>query len=82
MMTDFPVSKVNLSTCGLMLVLMIPGHFLRASYSISLSKCPMLPIIALFFILAISEALMMFLFPVAVTKISIWSTTSSSLTTS
>jgi len=34
-MTEFPVYwKVNLSTCGLMLVLLIPGHFFNGSYSI------------------------------------------------
>ena len=49
--------------------------------SISLSKCPILHIIALFFILAISEAIIIFLLPVAVTNISIWSITYSLVTT-
>ncbi len=49
--------------------------------SISLSKWPMLPTMAWCFILAMSEAMMMSLLPVVVTKMSAWSTTSSSVVT-
>src|SRR3954453_1466338 len=50
--------------------------------SISLSKWPMLPTIAWCFIRAMCDAMMMSLLPVAVTKMSAFSTTSSSVTTS
>ena len=50
--------------------------------SISLSKWPMLPTIALCFIRAMWSAVMMSLLPVVVTKMSAVSTTSSSVRTS
>ncbi len=46
--------------------------------SISLSKWPMLPTMALFFILDMCSAMMMSLLPVVVTKMSAVSSTSSS----
>ena len=49
----------------------------RPAMSISLSKWPMLPTMALFFILAMSVAMMMSLLPVVVTKMSTWGSTSS-----
>ncbi len=49
--------------------------------SISLSKWPMLPTIAWCFIRAMSAAVMMSLLPVAVTKMSAVSTTSSRVAT-
>ena len=49
--------------------------------SISLSKCPMLETIAWCFIFAMCAAVMMSKLPVAVTKMSAWPTTSSSVVT-
>ena len=50
--------------------------------SISLSKCPMLPTIALCFIRAMWSAVTIIVLPVAVTKRSASPTTSSSVVTS
>mmetsp|Transcript_54867 Transcript_54867/g.146758 ORF Transcript_54867/g.146758 Transcript_54867/m.146758 type:complete len:270 (-) Transcript_54867:359-1168(-) len=58
-----------------------PLTFSRPAMSISLSKCPMLPTIALFFIFAMSVAMMMSLFPVVVTKMSASPITSSNVAT-
>merc|ERR1719151_283431 len=52
-----------LSTCGLISVCSTPYHAVRPAMSISLSKCPMFPTIALFFILDMCVAVMMLKFP-------------------
>jgi hypothetical protein len=65
-----------------MLVTLTPGYAFNPFMSISLSKCPILHTIALFFILATWLAMIMSLFPVAVTKISIIELTYSIVTTS
>ncbi len=70
------------STCGLMLTRSMPLVFARPAMSISLSKWPMLPTMALCFIFAMCSAVMMFLLPVVVTKRSAVSSTSSSVVTS
>ena len=57
-------------------------RFFSPAMSISLSKWPMLPMIALCFIFAIMSTVMMFRLPVAVTKMSAVSTTSSTGLTS
>jgi hypothetical protein len=59
-----------MSYCGLMLVFLMPGIFFRPAMSISLSKWPMLPTIALSFILAMCSAVMMLWLPVVVMKMS------------
>lgn len=71
----------HLSTYGLMLILVIPGIAFNPIISISLSKCPMFPTIALFFIYFMCSAMMMSLFPVVVMKTSISEATFSILTT-
>ena len=80
-MIEWPSGKRHSSTCGLMLIRSIPGVAARPAMSISLSKWPMLPTIALSFIRAMSAAVMMSLLPVAVTKMSAVSRTSSSVCT-
>jgi len=70
------------STCGFTFTRSIPGYVASAAMSISLSKWPMLPTIALCFIRAMWSTVMMSLLPVAVTKMSALSTTSSSVRTS
>ena len=64
-----------------MLTFLIPGNFYSPLISISLSKWPILPTIALFFILAIWSMVIIFLLPVAEINISPYSTILSSLTT-
>jgi len=80
-MIPWPSSNSYLSTYGLTLVCLIPGIALSPVMSISLSKCPIFPTIALFFINCICLAIIISLFPVAVIKTSIWETTFSILTT-
>ena len=70
-----------MSYCGLMFVCLMPGVFLRPAMSISLSKWPMLPTIALSFIFAMCSAVMIPELPVAVMKMSAVSTTSSRVRT-
>ena len=76
-MIAWPSGNTHSSTCGLMLTRSIPGTRARPAMSISLSKCPMLPTIAWCFIRAMWSAVMMSLLPVAVTKMSALSMTSS-----
>ena len=57
-MIEWPSSNVHSCTCGLISVLMTPGTFARPAMSISLSKWPMLPTIALFFIACMCSAVM------------------------
>mmetsp|Transcript_1586 Transcript_1586/g.6944 ORF Transcript_1586/g.6944 Transcript_1586/m.6944 type:complete len:235 (+) Transcript_1586:1874-2578(+) len=78
-MMPWPSGKVNLSTCGLMFVRWVAA--MRPSMSISLSKWPMFPTMALFFIFAMSAVMMMPLFPVVVMKMSASETTDSRRTT-
>ena len=59
-----------MSYCGLMFVFLIPGTFFSPAMSISLSKWPMLPTIALSFIFAMCSAVMMLKLPVVVMKMS------------
>ena len=59
----------------------MPGTLASPAMSISLSKWPMLPTIAWCFIRAMCSAVMTSLLPVAVTKMSAVSTTSSSVVT-
>ena len=80
-MIAWPSGKTHSSTCGLMLTRSTPATLARPAMSISLSKWPMLPTIAWCFIRPMSSAVMMFLLPVAVMKMSAVSTTSSSVTT-
>ena len=65
-----------------MLIASRPLTFFSPAMSISLSKWPMLPTIALSFIFAMCSAVMMFRLPVAVTKMSAVDTTFSSVLTS
>ena len=78
-MIAWPSGKTHSSTCGLMLTLSTPSMTSSPAMSISLSKWPMLPTIAWCFIRAMWSAVMMSLLPVAVTKMSAVSTTSSSV---
>ena len=80
-MIEWPSGKRHSSTCGLMLTRSAATASSPAT-SISLSKWPMLPTIALCFIRAMWSAVMMSLLPVAVTKMSAVSTTSSRVRTS
>ena len=57
-----------------MLIRSMPGNFFRPAMSISLSKWPMLPTIALSFIRAMCSTVMMLWLPVAVMKMSARST--------
>ena len=59
----------------------MPLNLVRPAMSISVSKWPMLPTIALCFIFAIGSTVMTFMLPVVVTKMSAVSTTSSSVVT-
>jgi len=68
--TPCPSGNTHLSNYGLILTLTIPGHDLTPAISISLSKWPIFPTIALFFIYDICVAKIIFLFPVHVTNIS------------
>merc|ERR1719220_1234376 len=54
--TPCPSGKTNRSTCGLMFSTLIPGKPSRPAISISLSKWPMLPTIALFFMSSCAQA--------------------------
>lgn len=69
-MIPCPSQNSYLATQSLISVFLIPSQAFNPAVSISLSKCPMFPTIALFFIQAISLAMMMFLLPVVVMKIS------------
>merc|ERR1719330_1310896 len=60
---------------------LMPGKPSRPAMSISLSKWPMLPMMALFFIFFMCSRVMMLKFPVAEVKMSISPTTLSSVTT-
>ncbi len=62
--------------------LTMPGIFARPAMSISLSKWPMLPTMAWFFIFSKCSTLMMSKLPVVVTKMSAYSTTDSRRLTS
>ena len=77
-----PLGSFHSSTCGLMVTQVAPLTFFSPAMSISLSKWPMLPTIALCFIFSMSSARMMSLLPVAVMKMSAVGSTSSSVTTS
>src|SRR5580704_14356387 len=68
--TACPSGNVHSSTCGLMLTRRTPGSRVRPAMSISLSKCPILPTIAWCFIWLMCSAVMMWKFPVALTKMS------------
>ena len=80
--TEWPSGNCHSSYCGLMLTCLMPGTFFSPAMSISLSKWPMLPTMALSFIFAICPAEMMLKFPVAVMKRSAFVSTSSIVTTS
>ena len=54
-----PSGNVHMSYCGLMFVFLMPWTFFSPAMSISLSKWPMLPTIALSFIFAMCSAVMM-----------------------
>ena len=68
--TLWPSGNTNWSYWGLMLVRLMPGIFFRPAMSISLSKWPMLPTMALSFIRAMCSAVMIPVLPVAVMKMS------------
>src|SRR5256714_7609860 len=74
-------AKTHSSTCGLMVTLVIPGSLARPAMSISLSKWPMLPTMAWCFMRDMCSAVITFLLPVAVTKMSACSTMSSIVVT-
>ncbi len=74
--------KVHSCTWGLISVRTIPGTAARPAMSISLSKCPMFPTIALSFIAAMWSTRMTSLLPVVVMKKSASSSTSSIRATS
>ena len=80
-MIEWPSANFHSSTCGLMLIRSAPD-FSSFAISISLSKWPMLPTIALCFICDMWSRVMMSLLPVVVTKMSAEPTTSSSRRTS
>ena len=75
-------SKTNSSTCGLMLMRVTPSADSSPAMSISLSKWPMLPRMALFFIRFMCSKVMMSLLPVAVMTMSASAMASSTVTTS
>mmetsp|Transcript_15557 Transcript_15557/g.54045 ORF Transcript_15557/g.54045 Transcript_15557/m.54045 type:complete len:422 (+) Transcript_15557:392-1657(+) len=81
MMTPWPSGNSKRSTCGLMLMRFMPFHDSMPAMSISLSKWPMLPTMALFFMRLIISAVMMSLLPVPVMKMSASSMTLSILRT-
>mmetsp|Transcript_1839 Transcript_1839/g.5400 ORF Transcript_1839/g.5400 Transcript_1839/m.5400 type:complete len:419 (-) Transcript_1839:34-1290(-) len=78
-MTPWPSGKVYLSHCGLMFIRVVA--FSSCSIWISLSKWPMLPTMALFFIFFMCSRVMMSLLPVVVMKTSASETRSSIVTT-
>ena len=80
--TLWPSGKRHSSYCGLMLMRLMPLTFFSPAMSISLSKWPMLPTIALSFMRAMCSAVMMSRLPVAVMKMSAVATTFSSVFTS
>src|SRR3989440_7906499 len=80
-MIECPSGKTHSSTCGLTLLRWTPFHFVSPAMSISLSKWPMLPTIAWCFIRDMCSAVITSLQPVAVTKMSAVSTTSSIVAT-
>ena len=80
-MTLLPSAKVHSWTCALISVRVTPGVRARPAMSISLSKWPMLPRIALSFICAICSAVTTSLLPVAVMTMSAEPMTSSSTAT-
>mmetsp|Transcript_940 Transcript_940/g.2054 ORF Transcript_940/g.2054 Transcript_940/m.2054 type:complete len:204 (-) Transcript_940:692-1303(-) len=77
MMTPCPSGNTKRSHCGLIVMRLMPGYDSRPAMSISLSKWPMFPTMALFFIFFMESTMMMSLLPVVVTKMSHHSTTSS-----
>jgi hypothetical protein len=78
MMMPWPSGKTKRSHCGLIVWRLMPCQLMTPAMSISLSKWPMLPTIALFFIFAMWLAMMMSLLPVVVMKMSACSRQSSS----
>merc|ERR1719331_2191344 len=78
-MTPWPSGKVYLSHCGLMFIRVVA--FSSCSIWISLSKWPMLPTMALFFIFFMCSRVMMSLLPVVVMKTSASEIRSSIVTT-
>merc|ERR1712087_259650 len=78
-MTPWPSGKVYLSHCGLMFIRVVA--FSSYSIWISLSKWPMLPTMALFFIFFMCSRVMMSLLPVVVMKTSASEIRSSIVTT-
>merc|ERR1711900_150020 len=80
-MTPCPSGKTKRSTCGLMLSTFMPSKPSRPAMSISLSKWPMLPTMALFFIFFMCSSVMILKLPVAEVKMSTSPTTDSSFTT-
>jgi len=81
MMIAWPSLNCHSSTCGLMIIRRMPGIRASPAMSISLSKWPMLPTMAWCFIRLMCSAVMMWKLPVALTKMSAVSTTSSSRAT-
>ena len=81
-MIECPSGKTNSSTWGLMLIRRILGSRSSRAMSISLSKWPMLPRIALSFIARMWSTVMMSLLPVAVTTMSAQPMASSTVLTS
>ena len=79
--TEWPSGNTYSSTWGLMLTRCTSDRRFSPAMSISLSKWPMLPTIALCFIFSMSSARMMCLLPVAVMKMSAVPLTSSSVST-
>merc|ERR1719401_20100 len=80
--TPCPSGKTKRSTWGLMFSTLMPGNPSRPAISISLSKWPMLPTIALFFIFFMCCNVMMLKLPVADVKMSTSPTTDSMSATS
>merc|ERR1712113_1041084 len=80
-MIPCPSGKTKRSTWGLMFSHLMPGKPSNSAISISLSKCPMFPTMALFFIFFMCSKVMILKFPVVVVKISISPTTDSKVTT-
>ena len=78
-MIEWPSGKTPLVDLRLDVDPLDARRRVRPAMSISLSKWPMLPTIALCFIRAMCSAVMMSLLPVAVMKMSAVSTTSSSV---
>jgi len=81
MSTLWPSGKTHSSYWGLMLMRRMPGTLARPSMSISLSKWPMLPTMALSFMRAMWSAVMTSQLPVAVMKRSAVEITSSMVST-